>query len=61
MVELATLEPPMLLLDLCFAICSEIEEIVDGDRDLAELPFEEWIEILRSRSSIGDFVLALSS
>jgi hypothetical protein len=59
--ELATLEPPMLRLDLCFAICSEIEDITDGDRDLTEPPFEEWIEILRSRSSTGDFVLALSS
>ena len=29
--ELATLEPPTLRLGLCFAICSEIEDIIDGD------------------------------
>lgn len=60
-VELATLEAPMFLLDLCFATCSEIEDIIDGDEDLTEPPLEEWIEILRSRSSTGDFVLAVSS
>ena len=60
-VELATLEAPMLLLELCFAIRSEIEDIIDGEEDLTEPPLEEWIEILRSRSSTGDFVLAVSS
>ena len=60
-VELATLEVPLLLLELCFAIRSEIEDIIDGDEDLTEPPLEEWIEILRSRSSTGDFVLAVSS
>lgn len=65
MVEPTTLEPttlePMLRLELCFARCSEIEDIADGDRDLTEPPFEEWTEVSRTRSSIGDFVLALSS
>lgn len=61
MVELTTLEPPMLRLDRCFAIWSEIEDIADGDRDRTEPPFEEWTEILRSRSATGDFVLAFSS
>jgi hypothetical protein len=60
MVEPTTLEP-MLRLELCFARCSEIEDIADGDRDLTEPPFEEWTEVLRTRSSTGDFVLALSS
>lgn len=59
-VELATLEAPILL-DLCFATCSEMEDIIEGDEDLTEPPLEEWIEILRSRSSTGDFVLAVSS
>ena len=61
MTEPAILGPPTLRLDLCLAICSEIEDITDGERDLTEPPFEEWIEILCSRSSTGDFVLALSS
>ena len=60
-VEPTTLEPAMLRLDFCFAICSEIEDIDDGDRDRTEPPFEEWTENLRSRSSTCDFVLALSS
>lgn len=59
--ELATLEPPTLRLGLCFAMCSEIEDIIDGDWDLTEPPLEEWVGILRSRSSTGDFVLTLSS
>ena len=37
-VEPATLEPPTLRLDLCLAICSEIEDIIDGERDLTEPP-----------------------
>lgn len=61
LVEPATLEPPMLRLGLCLLICSEMEETIDGERDLTESPFDEKIEILRSPSSTGDFVLALSS
>ena len=30
-VEPATLEPPTLRVNLCFAKCSEIEDIIDGD------------------------------
>jgi hypothetical protein len=60
-VEPMTLEPPTLRLDLCLAIFSEIEDITDGERDLTEPPCEERIEILCSRSSAGDLVLALSS
>lgn len=60
-IEPATLELPLLRLDLCLAICSEIEDITDGERDLTAPPFVEWIEILRSLSSTGDFVPALPS
>ena len=60
-VEPATLEPPTLRVDLCFARCSEIEDIIDGDWDRTEPPLEECIEILRSCSPTGDIVLALSS
>jgi hypothetical protein len=31
MVEPATLDPAMLRLDLCLAMCSEIEDIIDGE------------------------------
>ena len=37
-VEPATLEPPMLRVDLCLAKCSEIEDIIDGDWDRTEPP-----------------------
>ena len=59
--DMATLEPALLGLDLCLAMRSEIEDIIDGEGDLTELPFEERIEMLRSRSSTGDFALVLSS
>ena len=61
MVDPATLEPPTLRrLDLCLAICSEIEDIADGDRDLTEPHPGEWTEVPRSRSSAGEFVPVLS-